>query len=265
MDSLAVRRREARLSAKHGPRYVTLRMRWDTEKGEFDLRCPQQFVNMDLEIEAQGLARHYFTELPPGAPRRDLALTRGATITGRVLRNGKPAKNITLGAIQADRSFRRRVGAYTTGTGDGGRFVFPNLPGAWVTRARCRMASGDLAGAESDLAACKPILLDHKISPIFAGFHSRAAGWWEVTAESRTRNGDVRDACEAWAEAVKCRRHVASLPQVSGPYTLAALARALRRLGEELEAAGKPEDGQTPMAEALRIWCELGLPEQGLR
>jgi tetratricopeptide (TPR) repeat protein len=137
--------------------------------------------------------------------------------------------------------------------------------GAWVTRARCRMASGDLAGAESDLAACKPILLDHKISPIFAGFHSRAAGWWEVTAESRTRNGDVRDACEAWAEAAKCRRHVASLPQVSGPYTLAALARALRRLGEGFEAAGKPEESKATMAEALRIWCELGLPEQGLR
>jgi len=137
--------------------------------------------------------------------------------------------------------------------------------GALVTLARCRMAAGDLAGAESDLAACKPILLDQEASSIFAGSHSRAAGWWEVTAGSRTHKGDLRGACEAWAEAVKRRRHVASLAQVSGPYTLAALARTLRHLGEAFDAAGKPEDGKTTMAEALRIWCELGLPEQGLR
>jgi tetratricopeptide (TPR) repeat protein len=146
-----------------------------------------------------------------------------------------------------------------------GRIHDGSRAGALVTRARCRMASGDLPGAESDLAACKPILLDREVSPIFAGLHSRAAGWWEVTAESRTRNGDLRGACEAWAEAVNRRRHVASLGQVSGPYTLAALARTLRRLGEAFDAAGKPEDGKTTQAEALRIWCELGLPEQGLR
>jgi len=137
--------------------------------------------------------------------------------------------------------------------------------GALVTRARCRLASGDFAGGESDLAACKPILVDQEVSPILAGLHSRAAGWWEVTAGSRTHNGDLWGACEAWTEAVKCRRHVASLPQVSGPYTLAALARALGCLGEAFEAAGKPEDSKATRAEALRIWCELGLPEQGLR
>jgi len=136
--------------------------------------------------------------------------------------------------------------------------------GALVTRARCRMACGDVAGAESDLEACKPISLDHEVSPIFAGSHSARAGWWEVKAGGRTYNGDLRGACGAWEEAVKSRRHVASLGHVSGPYTLAALARALRRLGEAFDAAGEPEDGKAPMAKAKRIWCELGLPEQGV-
>jgi hypothetical protein len=84
-------------------------MRWDTGKGEFDLRCPQQFVSMDLKVEARGLARRYFAGLPPGAQRQELALTRGATIAGGVLRSGKPGRNMTLWAMRANRSFGNPV------------------------------------------------------------------------------------------------------------------------------------------------------------
>ena len=133
---------------------------------------------------------------------------------------------------------------------------------AWVTRARCRLACGDIAGAESDLAASRPILLDKELSPIFAGAHSRTAAWWEVTAAVRGNRGDLPGACEAWEEAVRTRRHVASLSHVAGPHTVAALARALRHLGQASEAAGKPEDSQAAMAEATRIWCELDVPGQ---
>jgi len=135
--------------------------------------------------------------------------------------------------------------------------------GALVARVRCRLAAEDLAGAESDLAACKPLLLDRQISPLFAGANSRVAGWWEVTAKLRAQKGELERACDAWTHAVKGRRHVASLGQVSGPYTLAALARALRSLGEAFGAAGKMNEGQAATAEARRIWGELGLSEQG--
>jgi tetratricopeptide (TPR) repeat protein len=146
-----------------------------------------------------------------------------------------------------------------------GRMYHQMRAGALVTRARCRLASGDLAGSESDLTECKPSLLGRETSPIFAGTHSRVAGWWEVTAGVRARMGDMQGTCEAWAEAVKHRRHVASLAQVSGPYTLAALAHAMQRLGEAFDAAGKPEDAKTAVAEARTICCGLGLPELVLR
>ncbi len=132
---------------------------------------------------------------------------------------------------------------------------------ALVTRARCRAALGDLPGSQDDLAACKPLLLDQEVSALFAGRHKSAAGWWEVTAGLRARQGDPHGACEAWSEAVQRRRHVASLEHVSGPHTLAGLARSLRGLGEALDAAGEPEDGHTYKEEARRIWSELGLPE----
>jgi tetratricopeptide (TPR) repeat protein len=134
--------------------------------------------------------------------------------------------------------------------------------GALVSRARCRLASGDLEGGERDLATCKPVLIDRAVSPILAGWHGKAAAWWEVTAGIHAQQGNLVRAGEAWAEAVKGRRHVASLPQVAGPYTLAALARSLRGQGEALGAAGKSEEGEIALAEAQNIWRELGLPEQ---
>jgi tetratricopeptide (TPR) repeat protein len=141
--------------------------------------------------------------------------------------------------------------------------IFDGLrAGALVTRARCRLAAGDLVGAESDLASSRSVLVEQEISPLFAGAKSRTARWWEVTAALRTQQRDLHGACEACAETVKIHRHVASLPQASGPYPLAALARALERLGEALNAAGKSEGGQAEKTEARRIWSELGLPEQ---
>jgi hypothetical protein len=141
--------------------------------------------------------------------------------------------------------------------------IFDGLrAGALVARARCRLAAGDLAGAESDQAASRPVLVENEVSPLFAGAKSRTARWWEVTAALRTQQGDLHGACEACAETVKIHRHVSSLPQASGPYTQAALARALERSGEALEAAGNPEAAKAEKAEARRIWSELGLPKQ---
>jgi tetratricopeptide (TPR) repeat protein len=133
--------------------------------------------------------------------------------------------------------------------------------GAWVTRAQCRLENGDVAGAESDLLEVKPQLIDKSTSPVFAGVHSRVAKWWEVTADLRAHKGDHEGACEAWTEAVRIRRHVASLPQVAGPYTLASLARTLQRLAQALNAAGDPGGAEDASAEARRIWSEIGLPQ----
>lgn len=136
---------------------------------------------------------------------------------------------------------------------------------ALVTRARCRLASGDFEGADSDLAACKPILLEQDVSPMFAGVHSNAAAWHEVAAGIRAHHRDLDGAVQAWTRAVQGRRHVASLGHVSGPHTSAALARALRHLGQALHAAGQPQEGQTALAEAQQICREIGLPEPAAR
>lgn len=138
------------------------------------------------------------------------------------------------------------------------------LAGVLVTRARARLAAGDLAGCEADLGQSKPLLLDKEYSPIFAGIHSNIGWWWEVTAAVRAAKGELAAACEAWSEAMQRRRLVAALPQVAGPYTLAALARTLWRAGLANLAAGEIKAGESLQAEAKRLWVELCLPKETL-
>ena len=132
---------------------------------------------------------------------------------------------------------------------------------AWVTRAECRLFNGDVAGAESDLLAARPELIDKPISPLFAGLHNRVAKWWEVMGQLRAQQSDLAGACDAWKQAVKTRRHITSLPQVAGPYTLAALARALSHLSRALASAGDDNGSETASTEAPQIWSGMGLPQ----
>ena len=136
--------------------------------------------------------------------------------------------------------------------------------GALVLRALCRTALGDATGAEQDLEASKPTLLHREISPLFAGQLSKVASWWEATAAACALRNDLAGAADALEKAVELRRHIATLPQVSGPYARAALARSLRRWGKALADAGRPEEGHAATAEAERLWSELGLPRPAL-
>jgi tetratricopeptide (TPR) repeat protein len=134
---------------------------------------------------------------------------------------------------------------------------------ALALQARCRIALGDLAGAERDLAASKPTLLEHEVSTIFAGRLAQVADWWETSAQLAACQGDLEGAAAAWIKAAQYRRLRTSAGQLSRPRTLAALAGTLRHLGQALEAAGRTVEAQAALAEAKNIQCELGLPEGG--
>jgi tetratricopeptide (TPR) repeat protein len=132
--------------------------------------------------------------------------------------------------------------------------------GALVMRARCLAVSGDLEGAERDLAETKSAVVDRETSPIFAGIHGRAASWWEATGELLERRTDYVGAAEAWLKAVELRRHISTLPQVARLYTQVALARTLHRLGVAMESAGKPVEAQAAFEESRNLLSNLDLP-----
>ena len=96
------------------------------ENGEFLLSSAKRFDWMTVTVKAAGFAERKFFKLPSGTSY-ELRLTEGATVTGRVLREGQPAPDVTVGLVPVDRS-DSSTGHLEAVTGQDGRFTFFNVP-----------------------------------------------------------------------------------------------------------------------------------------
>ena len=97
------------------------------ENGEFAIYSREPFDHMTLKVNARAMAPLRFNEVRPGPTRRELVVTEGAALRGRVLLNGKPVKDLAVGAVSVDRS-ENFSGDYEYATNEEGVFYFPNLP-----------------------------------------------------------------------------------------------------------------------------------------
>jgi uncharacterized GH25 family protein len=97
------------------------------EKGEFAIYSREAFDHMQLKVTARAMAPKRFNTVRGGSVRKDLTVTEGASLRGRVLLNGKPLKDVSVGAVSVDRS-ENFSGDYEYGTREDGTFLFPNLP-----------------------------------------------------------------------------------------------------------------------------------------
>jgi len=97
-------------------------------RGNFLLTSRKEFASLDLKVEAPGFANRTFKELRGGAASRDLQLTEGAAITGRLVFNGKPLPNVAVGLVSEDRTMDNFTGNFDVGTDADGRFAFVNIP-----------------------------------------------------------------------------------------------------------------------------------------
>ena len=98
------------------------------EMGEFLISSPMLFDSMDLKVEARSFSRKNFVELAPGQKRHELFVTEGANLSGRVLRDGKPLKEVSVGVVSVDRTMGNFTGDFEIGTAADGKFLFLNLP-----------------------------------------------------------------------------------------------------------------------------------------
>jgi len=98
-------------------------------QGEFMLTAREDVEAIDLRVEARGLVNQNFTLVPTGVHRAQLAMTEGAYIQGRLLKDGKPLGKVAMGLVQAEPAgILKNLGAYTVGTDEAGRFLFSNIP-----------------------------------------------------------------------------------------------------------------------------------------
>mgnify|MGYP003574917913 CR=1 FL=1 len=97
------------------------------EEGNFALYSEEPFDHMTLKVEARAMAPLRFNEVRPGPTRRELVVTEGAGLRGRVVLNGKPMKDIAVGVVSVDRS-DDFTGDFEYASNEEGVFYFPNLP-----------------------------------------------------------------------------------------------------------------------------------------
>ncbi|MCC6796499.1 MAG: carboxypeptidase regulatory-like domain-containing protein [Candidatus Hydrogenedentes bacterium] len=96
------------------------------ERGEFVITSEKPLKEMTIKISARGYAPKTGEKLEPATPQKDIAVVRGATVSGRVFLKGVPLQNVSLGLVQT-RSARgpdEFLGPMEVTTNDSGRFSF---------------------------------------------------------------------------------------------------------------------------------------------
>jgi len=90
------------------------------------LRIPAADAKLDVLVTARSLAPHIERMLAPGQSKT-IQLTEGSTITGRVMRDGKPLAGARVGFVQSNRASSGFLGRFEIGTNRDGLFVMTNL------------------------------------------------------------------------------------------------------------------------------------------
>jgi hypothetical protein len=96
-------------------------------QGEFVLTSKSPIHHADLRVEGNGVAPRIVPGLKPERNPQSIKATRGATLTGRLVRDGKPVAGVSVGLVQASRNSQSFLGDASIGTGPDGRFTFLNV------------------------------------------------------------------------------------------------------------------------------------------
>jgi hypothetical protein len=96
-------------------------------RGEFVLISRSPIESADLRIEGNVVATQIVYGCKPQANPRRIVMTRGATLKGRIVRDGKPVAGVAVGLVQTSRSAQSFLGELEIGTDADGRFTFLNV------------------------------------------------------------------------------------------------------------------------------------------
>ncbi len=98
--------------------------------GGFSMILPEDFMGLDVEVTGSGFCGQLVSLLEPGKTA-EIEVQNGATVTGRIVRDGKPVAGLSIAVVQTDRGssseriFLAAIGAVTN---DKGEFEFRHLP-----------------------------------------------------------------------------------------------------------------------------------------
>src|SRR5262249_1921753 len=91
-------------------------------RGEFVLRSKSPITYAALRVGGNGGAPRIIAARKPEANPHRIKMTAGATLTGRLVRDGQPVSGVEVGFVQASRNSSTFLGAIVIGTDKDGRF-----------------------------------------------------------------------------------------------------------------------------------------------
>src|ERR1700704_3603279 len=94
--------------------------------GEFEIAYGVPAQKMIFRVSPRGMAPKLFTA-PTGADRKTFTVTDGATIRGRLMKDGKPVANAELGLAVITHRAGATYPEIRIGTGADGRFAITNV------------------------------------------------------------------------------------------------------------------------------------------
>jgi RNA polymerase sigma factor (sigma-70 family) len=139
--------------AKLSPQTVVVRQKGITTdpEGTFEFTAERILIDhFALRVEAAGLASKMFTLQPTGEVPTPLKMGVGALVTGRVLRDGKPVADVSMGLQQMNRDMDDYLGELKAKTDEQGRFHFDHA------FADQEMSAYAVTGSLNDHGAIKP-------------------------------------------------------------------------------------------------------------
>ncbi len=125
------------------------RMTVTDREGKFAIfsRDPDQEVA--LRIAGAAFAAQVVGFHKPGEAAQDYAMTVGATIRGKLVKDGKPVAGITVGARESDRAFERRTEDREAVTDEQGVFIIEHVSSSDDYLVYAKMKSAGALGAMS--------------------------------------------------------------------------------------------------------------------
>lgn len=98
------------------------------DDGRFLISGESKFDSLGVEVEARAHAKGVFEKLATGGKIHELKLTEGASVTGRLVKQGQPVAGVEIGICGAERRAEVYVGDFSVGTDEEGKFLLVNLP-----------------------------------------------------------------------------------------------------------------------------------------
>jgi len=124
------------------------------EKGDFEIAFSKPAERMILNVQPRGMSAKLFTE-DTGPDRKIMTVTDGATIRGRLVRDGKPVANAEIGLSTHNRRSGTVLPEMRVGTKEDGTFAITNVPPGRIYYLYGRMDSLAGRGLAAELVECE--------------------------------------------------------------------------------------------------------------